>query len=247
MTRDLIRAYTGEDDARGELNDVRMGLSTDIVWKIHELGMSAEPGSILEHNCAIVELKFLLTWREHSIRSIMPADITLQRDSSDGSTTIVVRPRSLKGCPARGVPPSKLTCDDQTHNNVKVNGLSLQLKYAASVASRPDSLAYWTDPNGNAPAAQVITRALTSALEVLHIEPPPGCYYASHSLRIGSTTALVHLGIPLPVIMQKGSWKSLRMILNVYFDGRIEATKKTWFYFSRLATVIRPPAPASLL
>lgn len=63
---------------------------------------------------------------------------------------------------------------------------------------------------------------------------PPFSYYASHSLRSGSVTALVLLGVPLPVILNRGSWTSPHVVKNVYFDGRLYFSPEMEQYWSLL-------------
>lgn len=233
--RDLVRAFAREDDARGTHTDVRMGLSSSIMYRIHCLGMEAAPGSQVEFECALVEMQFLLSWREHSIRDMCVSDVSFASDSAvDFHISIQVHPRSLKGQPIRGAVPSTLTCKTMVLGAAPSNGLDLQVKYAVNVADRDASSPYWLSPSATWPTSQCVTRALDHLLGLLGIAAPDGCYYASHSLRSGSVTTLVLLGVPMPVIIQRGRWTSERMVTNVYFDARLVSSEHSWFYFSIL-------------
>lgn len=68
-------------------------------------------------------------------------------------------------------------------------------------------------------------------LSLLGISAPYGCYYASHNLRSGSFTMMVLLGVPMPVILQRGRWTSERMVNNVYFEARLPSSDHSWFFF----------------
>lgn len=245
--RDLIRAFERGDDARGTHTDVRLGLSSAIMYHIHCLGLEAEPGSQVEFECALIEMQYLLSWREHSIRDMCVSDVSFLTDSpmsSPRSITIQVRPRSLKGQPVRGAVPSALTCVSMVLGASTGNGLSLQLKYSDTLAGRDESSPYWLSPTATWPSAQFVTRALAHVLGLLGISAPSGCYYASHSLRSGSVTMMMLLGIPMPVILQRGRWTSERMVNNVYFDARLVSSDHGWFYFSILVPSV-PRLPLS--
>lgn len=190
-------------------------------------------------------MQLLLSWREHSIRDMCISDVSFTTDSSVNSQiTIQVHLRSLKAQPILGALPSMLTCDTMVLGGTTANGLDLQLKYAANVANRDPSSPYWMSPSATWPTAQCVTRALDHVLGLLGIAAPVGCYYASHSLRSGSVTMLVLLGVPMPVIIQRGRWTSERMVTNVYFDARLVSSEHGWFYFSILVPKV-PSLPLS--
>lgn len=151
---------------------------------------------------------------------------------------ITARPRTLKGRPVRGVPPSQLIC----RNTDDENPLELQHRYHSSRSQSAPSDLYWSF-QGQAPTGQSVTRALQHILSILQISPPPLSFYASHSLRSGSVTALVLLGVPMPVIVRRGPWADERLVTNVYFDGRLFFSPEMEQYFWSLLPRSKLPPP----
>lgn len=241
--RDLIRAFRREDDARGELHDVRAAIPASAIARIRVYGMAQPERSRRERDAALIEFQYLLSWRESSGRTVQvqDVDVCLQIANPRATSTFIrltVRPRSLKGRSVRGAPASQVTC-------MRTDGLDplgLQLRYSRYRSSALPSDLYWSY-DGDTPGPQVVTQALQDILGFLSIVPPPFCFYSSHSLRSGSASALILLGVPLPVIMQRGPWTSLRLVLNVYFDGRLHLTPEMEQYFWSLQPSAPLPSP----
>lgn len=78
----------------------------------------------------------------------------------------------------------------------------------------------------------LLSDALSRCLQVLHITPPDGAKYTSHSLRIGAHTEQVLLGIPLEVRLARFGWspKSNDMP-STYFDRTIKLSPASYWVF----------------
>lgn len=244
--RDLARAFRREDDARGVLQDVRAALPAEVVARIRHYGLLQAAGSLEERDAALIVFQYLLGWREASSRTLLLQDVvvTTVGSSSDihsareGSFQLSARPRTLKGRPVRGAPAIQLTCCSTQAGNP----LALQHRYYSSVRKQSSSSFYWSHA-GETPGPQAVSHALQQVLAALSIVAPPFCFYSPHSLRSGSVTAQVRMGVPLPVIVQRGSWTTARMVLNVYFEGRIPLSPEIEQYFWSLVPRSQLPLP----
>lgn len=66
--------------------------------------------------------------------------------------------------------------------------------------------------------------AVKRLLDLLHVEPPTGCYYSSHSVRSAAFTESCLLGdVNMGVLMMQYNWVSLAMP-KIYFDHRLTLT-----------------------
>ena len=66
---------------------------------------------------------------------------------------------------------------------------------------------------------------------------PDGCYYSSHSLRMGSFNELSLLDLPMDFIMRRLDWESEEM-LRVHLDIRLTKSPQSHWFFGHLR---RPP------
>lgn len=239
--RDLIRAFRREDDARGALQDVRAAVPASVVWLIRDYGLRQHSESIEERDAALIEFQYLLSWRESSGRTVQVQDVFLNPvgiSTGEPYLELIARPRTLKGRAVRGQPSSRLLC----RGAPAANPLALQARYYRHRHTAHASDLYWSH-DGDSPDAQHVTRSLQRILGILQVVPPPFCYYASHSLRSGSVTALILLGVPLPVVVLRGPWTTERMVINVYFDGRIQVSPEMSLYFWSLLPSAQLPPP----
>jgi len=247
---DLVRAFRNQDDQRGVLQDVRTALPAEIVVRIRHLGLTAEPHSIMEHQAAMVEFQYLLTWRENSVRTVQVGDVHIRHggqtvlDRADqGYLTLTARPRTLKGRLVRGVGACALSCHHHPHRLHARNPLALQFRfYTQRIATGTEEEQYWARP-GLVLRPQVVTDALTSCLTALQVIPPPFGVYTSHSLRSGSVTAQVLMNIPLARTVARGGWRSSNMVVNVYFDTRLQVSTEMDLYFWSLRDSTNPSFP----
>ena len=235
VVQNLLLAFRRADDARGTFIDSRAALSADIMLNFHNFGLLAVAGSSPERDAVIAELQYLLTWREGSIRTLEHGDVHVVRTGN--SITITARPRSIKGRPVRNATPTTLTCFDTSEG---ANALDLQLRYFSRLQSQSTLVgSIWG--NMAPPNEQEVTRAVDRLLQATGATAPPHSFYASHSLRSGSVTACVLLGVPAAVIQARGFWTTDRTMMNVYFDSRLTYTTAMHFFFGALIPGPRVP------
>ena len=237
----LLLAFRRADDARGSFIDSRAALSSDIMLSVHNLGLECTTGSMMERDTVICELQYLLTWREGSVLTLLQGDVSVVRE--DDRISITVRPRSLKGRPVRNAVATTLICFD---DHTGANGLALQLRYfTISTISLAPGLSVWG--SSSPPPPQSITKALDRIFSRLQITPPLHAYYASHSLRSGSVTACVLIGVPSAVIQARGYWTNDKILMNVYYDARLTYATSMHFFFGGLVPgwhrTVSPRAP----
>ena len=139
---DLLRAFRHQDDHRGRLQDVRAALPAAIVTRTGQFGLAAVPDSLTEYQAARVELQYLLTWREGSLRNVLVDDVQVREGGQVGENTIApslltltARPRTLKGLPVRGVGACSLTCHHYPAILVESNPLAIQHRFYAGRTS----------------------------------------------------------------------------------------------------------------
>ena len=70
-------------------------------------------------------------------------------------------------------------------------------------------------------------------LAALRVEPPQGCIYSSHSLRIGTYNELRALGLPSRRILHHLGWATASMQAT-YYDPRIRVTADSEWWFGHL-------------
>jgi len=211
---DLMRAFRRQDDRRGELQDVRAALPGSAIAIVRVFGMSGREGTVLVQDVQVAH-----------------------HGTGNSLVTLSTQPRSLKGRPVRGAPTSTLCCQGVGTSNP----LALQERYFAQLAADPCQQ-YWAF-GGEKLTPRRLSKAMENLLPRLGIHPPPFCFYSSHSLGSGSATAMVCLGVPMPVIVHRGGWGSDSMVLNVYFDGRISKDSEMERYFWSLLPATRLPPP----
>jgi len=239
---DLLRAFRFQDDQRGQLQDVRAAIPATLIQRIRLLGLGSEPGSLTEHQAAMVEFQYLLTWREGSVRTVQVGDVQVRVGGQSAENlddrsllTLVARPRTLKGRLVRGVGACALSCRHHPTQLSNRNPLGLQLRfYCMRRSSSAPEEQYWARPGLNL-RPQVVTAALSACLTALQVVPPPFCTYTSHSLRSGSATAQILINVPLPHIARRGGWRNVNMVANVYYDSRLTPSTEMTLYFWSLA------------
>jgi len=248
---DLVRAFRHQDERRGALQDVRAAIPCDVIARIRHLGLGAQPYSLTEHQAAMVEFQYLLTWREGSVRTMQVTDVLVRFGGQTGEDaahtnllTLTARPRTLKGRLVRGVGACSLTCHHSPSRLHNRNPLALQLRfYRQRCASSEDSDLYWAR-TGLVLQPQAVSNALSACLQALQVIPPPFCTYTSHSLRSGSVTAQVLINVPLARTVARGAWRNSNMVVNVYFDTRVQVSTEMNLYFWSLTGSSNPTFPS---
>lgn len=114
--QDLLRAFRRQDDACGDLQDVRAAIAADVVALVRMFGLQQPLRSAGERDPALIEFQFLLCWRKSSSRTVQVEDVEvfLVDSSTPSRIFLLARPRSMKGRPIRNVPASRLTCTGKT-------------------------------------------------------------------------------------------------------------------------------------
>lgn len=240
---DFLSAFRRGDDARDAHVHTKADFPADVIFQFHRIALEDISRSSLERDAAMTELLYILTWREGSIRTLQIEDVTVIRSGS--SITITVRPRSFNGCPVRHATPTSLACHDQADGS---NGRDIQLRYCdAATTTQSASASAWSSGGPSPP--QTIFSALQSFCTTTGAPPPRHSYYASRSLRSGSVSALILLGVPGAVIKARGFWSSERIVNDVCFVARVVYSDALQLYFSGLsppiAVALVTPSPTS--
>ena len=88
---------------------------------------------------------------------------------------------------------------------------------------RPANLGFFNLRASQALGSADLGVAVEHSLALIDEKDPAGCYYASHSARIGGFNELLVLKFSREWIMNRLDWKSPNMF-SVYFDSRIAVT-----------------------
>lgn len=80
-----------------------------------------------------------------------------------------------------------------------------------------------------------LNRCLQRCISALHLRPPAVCSYSPHSLRIGTHTEQVLVGIPLEVRLARFGWgPNSESITALYFDRTFRVSSASaWFFWAR--------------
>lgn len=207
----LVRAYARRFNDSTPQTPLRIGCPATVVRSIVEYGIRASSTCDLAC-CSAVVIAFIF-----QVRAVSMAHLTADH----------------------------MTINDQglTVSFLRRKGKSLRrpliLRYARSPSWGPDNpislITKWlATVSGSEPAFSVsLTDALQRALILTSTQPPEGCIYSAHSLRIGGYNELSVLQFSKEFMMRRLDWESEAM-LRVYHDSRIIATDHSRWFFAHL-------------
>lgn len=216
LVRALMTAYARQDDATRKEKADRVGISAALARRILAFGLAS---TVVEEvgACAAVLAAFVFQVRSVTLAAVETGDWTW----TDSGVTVLFRRRKKRGGERRR---------------------PLLLSYPSSDAWEPgsgplDLFRRWTSlrPRNTllfplADGASSLSLALTRVLGLLQVVAPVGCFYESHSPRIGGFNELLCLQFSREWIMQRLDWKSENMF-SVYFDSRISVSADSdWFF-----------------
>ena len=230
----VLRAYRKWEEANHPAPDVRCGIPAEYVQRMWCLGMTTESLPTLR-DCAVCVFAFCFNGlRESSVLSMQTAGVRIDEPVM-----------SARLCVVKGRQASK-------EQLVAYHRLS-------SFSSPLDLLHRWNQARGRHARffalpgeatdwpRQGMTDACKRVLEALGLCPPAGGKYTSNSLRIGSHTEQVLLGVPLEVRLARFGWgKDSDDMAAMYFDRTLRTTAASFWFFgptagARPASI--PPAP----
>lgn len=232
-----LRMSKREDDALGTLQDIRADLSAHAVSRIH----AQPPNSRTHWDAAIIEFQYLMSKREASAKNVRTQDVPMssfEDESGIHYRRITTRPRTLKGRAIRSAPPSKITCRQDRERDA----LALQAQFFDSSRDRAPPALYSSIVD-DTPGSQHVTKALQDILACLGWCRHPSPTIRHEASLSGSLTALVLLGVQIPVIVCLGIWEWDRLVMNVYYDGCLKFTISMEYYFWSLLPRTKLPPP----
>lgn len=201
---------------------VRIGVSAAVVRKILRYGLAASDPTVVR-DAALCVTGFLTGSRGSSVGAMELSDYGVSE-----AGVLSLRLVHRKGRNARD--PLVLAYPPPPNG---VPGEEPQDLLARWVTMRPMLDCMWKLQEHDCVNAEAVTQALVRVLRAVNVEPPNGCVYSSHSLRIGCYNELRALGLPEARIMHHLGWASQSMG-SVYYDPRIQVTDDSEFFFGHL-------------
>jgi hypothetical protein len=213
----------------------RRPLPASAVWAFLRLGMSCSDMHILRMTACLV-LQFCFFARSDTGARALESDISVDSSGLHWRERTKTLPR---------IEPATLTIPSTASSAAPV--LQLFSRYREALGCRPADTPLWMLPSDRQPPrATSIDAWLQETLDLVHLSPPPGVKWSSHSLRSGGATAALSIGVDLASIAHWGLWKSLGS-LQVYVDPLVAASPEADAFFGHLLkTTTRPQAPPLL-
>lgn len=221
----VMDAYRRWESDKFPISDVRIGLSAATVRTFWSKGMEDQAVFSVIRDAALIVFSFIFGLRESSVLEVKMDDIF---ELDDGKMEVMIR--KLKGrteneAVKRG--PRVYECPFPFDGD---KPLAIITKY---VSLRGASSTYLFPSSGG---SGWINGRLRHLLQCVSVQPPPGCNFSSHSMRLGSLTERILLGGSVTELLALYDWKfSSQGMFSVYFDRRITVSSAShWFFGSRL-------------
>lgn len=229
----LLRAYGRWEEEKYPRRAVRCGIPASVVQQIWGLGMSTDDPNVLRDAAVCVFAYCMNGLRESSVLTVEEANVTLTPDA------MTVRLSRWKGKNA-----SQLPLVSFQRLGSFPSPLDLWTRWHHARHSQTRYFALRGDSQGVAEG--YMTAALLRCLRVLGISPPEGGTFTSHSLRIGSHTEQVLMGIPLEVRLARFGWgpRSEEMAA-LYFDRTMRLSTASFWIFGMSAPSLPLQQPAA--
>lgn len=206
----LIRAYTRRFDENATPVLIRFGCSAELVHLFLRTGLNSTK-EVDVASCTAVVLAFLFQVRAVFIRHVCKKDIVV--DDSGITATLFRR----KG---RSVQRPLIICYPRSPDWEPAHSIALVDKWLAMAHSGPAF-------------PMPLSDALQRVLLLSGTQPPSGCTYSAHSLRISGYNELLGVQFTEEFLMRRLDWDSEAM-LRVYFDSRICFTNHSRWFFAHL-------------
>lgn len=220
MIRSALAAYARKHDATRSFAPIRIGCPASLVRRIVACGISESSVEDVGYAATVI-FGYLFHCRATSIRRVLPEDLMFT------STYLRVRMRKRKG---KALNRPLLLDFPRSPTWGTDNPIALLEKWSHI---RPDSPGFFDIRPARFAGTADLGMALLRCLLRLRANAPSGCYYGSHSPRIGSFNELFHLRLPREMIMRRFDWANTGMFI-VYTDGKITTTPDSRWFFGHL-------------
>lgn len=215
----VLRGYRRWEEEHYPQREVRCGIPATVVQQICAFGIATDSLPLLR-DAAVCCFSYCMNGlRESSVVSLETSKVSFPEDG------LVARLSVVKGQPASQAP--------------------LVAYHRAGVWNSPlDLWLRWKHARGNHPrffalpaeqmkwSSGALSRSLQNILQATGPTPPPHGKFTSHSLRIGSHTEQVLIGIPLEVRLARFGWGSRSQeMANLYFDRTIRLSAASFWIF----------------
>lgn len=216
----VLRGFERWEEERFPPPDIRSGLSSEQVQRIWGMGMATSLAQTVR-DCAVCVFAFCFNGLlDSSVMSIQTKDV--QSDHMRIRTRLSI---------VKGKRASREQFVEYYRVGALTSPLDLLLRWENMRASHPLYLSLSIETQKWRPGT--LDAALGRVLRRLNITAPTGCKYSSHSLRIGSHTEQVLLGIPLEVRLARFGWAAASQeMAALYFDRTLRTTAASFWFFA---------------
>lgn len=220
----VLRGYEKWEAENFPTPSVRSGLSCSIMQRIWGLGMSSYVPQTVR-DCAACVFAFCFNGvRDSSVMSIRSSNVSLTRLSMRARLSVV------KGKVASGV-----SSVEYHRVGTITSPLDLFLRWDSLRGDHVRYFALSGDQVQWRPGC--LDASLQRVLRKLDIRAPLHYKFTSHSLRIGSHTEQVLLGIPLEVRLARFGWSSTSQeMASLYFDRTLRTTAASYWFFATVGS-----------
>lgn len=217
----LVKAYASKADLQGLTKTARVGLPAGLVLRIVSYGLQTD---VIEEvcYCTMVLFAFVFQCRSVSVAHLQDSDVTV----TDAGVTAVLTHRKAKSRQR----PLRLSYPRCAAWTMLDSPLELFKKWHSL---RPPHLGFFNIRHSRRLGTADLGVAVEHAVAFVGASAPEGCFYASHSARIGGYNELLGLQFTREWIMTRLDWTSPNMI-QVYFDSRISVTAASEFFFAHM-------------
>ena len=196
----VLRAFSRWEEQEFPVASVRVVINASQIKAIWELGMTSQNRNVIRDAAMCVFAYSLNGLRESSVASLLANNVSFTADSMTARLSVI-----------KGRASSRQQLVSFT-GIVTASPLNIWIRYSRLREEHVRYFAQPTEPTEWQPRS--LNAALQRCLAACDIEAPVGGKYSVHSLRIGSHTEQVLLGIPLEVRMAHFGWYSKASAIN---------------------------------
>lgn len=220
MIRGLVAACARRHDSSRAVPLIRVGCGAGLVRQVVDRGMECATVSDVGH-CAAMVFSFVFQCRSDTLAMVQPDDLVL----SDQGVTAWLRKRKGKS----------LRRTLLVHYPVQPawslsNPVALLVKWATF---RSRSAGFFDVASEESAGFTDLSTSLRRSLVLIGASAPAGCYYGSHSCRIGGFNELFLLGFSREWILRRLDWGS-ELMFRVYMDSSIVVSAHSSWFFAHL-------------
>lgn len=221
----MMRAYSKWEEEYFPVDMVRVGIGADTMMLVFNLGMTTTDMHVLRDCAALVFCYQFNGRRESSVMSIPEENVVITAEAVH-ARVVIVKGRRASAEQLLGV---KRPANVQSAADLIERWAKIRRPHARFFGKAGDPMEW---------VRQDLTDAMTRIFSHLQISPPPGGKHTSYSLRIGSHTEQVLLGIPLEARMARFGWKhSSDSMPALYFDRTIQLSSASFWFFGQHTTL----------